>query len=103
MNEKKTQENNLGGCQKPYKDSDFPNSAPTGQNQSPPLMFDMLLLAVWPHSIYIKLSNINKRYKILYIGVPGMYKINKTEFLGRSIVNKISIQPMDFLALGTSL
>lgn len=32
-----------------------------------------------------------------------MYKINKTESLGRSIVNKISIQPMDFLALGTSL
>lgn len=45
MNEKK-RGNNLVGCQKPYKDSDFLNSAPTGQNQSPPLMFDTLLLVV---------------------------------------------------------
>lgn len=32
-----------------------------------------------------------------------MYKINKIEFLGRFIVNKISIQLMDFLVLGISL
>lgn len=54
-------------------------------------MFDMLLFVVWFYFIYIKLFNINKGYKILYIGVLGMYKINKIEFLGRFIVNKISI------------